>query len=489
MSADAPVSVDEAINNFFKPISESVSGVIFYPIPFGSDHDVPLILLWLAFAALFFTFYLGFVNIRYFPTAVKLLFGKGMEKGDGGEISQFQALMTCLSGTVGLGNIASVGVAISLGGPGAVLWMTLMGFLGMSSKFAEVMLGVKYRIHPDPENPKKTAGGPMYYIKAAFEKRNLPKVGSLIAVIFCCFCISGAVGGGNMFQSNQVFQQLVTITGEAQSPIQDYGWLTGIVMAFLVGIVIVGGLSSIAAVSSKLVPVMAFIYVFMGLIIIGLNYQQIPAAFSTIFQSAFGLQAAGGGMIGAFMASILNGVKRAAFSNESGLGSAAIVQSTTNTDGPVGTGFVAMLGPFIDTIIICNITAMVIVITGAYEQSVDIEAVELTSRAFSMGITNADYVLTLCVILFAYSTIIAWYYNAEVCVKYLFGEKKSVENIFKIFYCLCIVVGAAAKLSDLIDFTDAVFLAMAFPNMIGLYMFAPEIKRDVKEYVQRLKNS
>lgn len=481
------MGVDAQINAFFKPISEAVASVVFYPIPLGGEYDVPLILFWLALASIFFTVYLGFVNIRFFGKGVSLLFGKGMEKSEDGEISQFQALMTCLSGTVGLGNIASVGVAISLGGPGAAFWMTIMGFLGMSSKFAEVAMGVKYRIHPDPENPKKTAGGPMYYIKAAFEKKNLPKVGTAFAMMFCIFCILGAIGGGNMFQANQVFKQIITATGGELSPLQDYGWAVGLVMACCVGVVILGGLTSIAAVSSKLVPLMAFIYVMMGLIIIGMNFTHIPSALLMIVKGAFSLDSAVGAGVGAFMACLLNGIKRAAFSNESGLGSAAIVQSTTNTDGPVGTGFVAMLGPFIDTIIICNITALVIVITGAYQHSVEMEAVELTSRAFTMGIENSGYILTLCVILFAYSTMIAWYYNAAICVKYVFGEKRSVEAIFKVLYCACVVIGSAATLSDLIDFTDGVFLAMAFPNIIGLYLLAPEIKKDVKEYIQRLK--
>lgn len=482
------MSIDSQINAFFKPISEAISSVVFYPIPLSGEHDLPLILLWLALAAVFFTFYLGCINIRYFGRGWSLLFSKGLQKSPDGEISQFQALMTCLSGTVGLGNIASVGVAISYGGPGAAFWMTVMGFLGMSSKFAEVSMGVKYRVRPDPENPKKTAGGPMYYIRAAFEKRNLPLVGKVLAMTFCAFCVAGAIGGGNMFQANQVFEQLITSTGGDQSPLSGYGWAVGLLMAFLVAVVIFGGLTSIAAVSSKLVPVMALVYVIMGLVVIGLNIHALPDALVTIFRSAFSLDAGVGAGIGAFMASILNGVKRAAFSNESGLGSAAIVQSTTNTDGPVGTGFVAMLGPFIDTIIICNITALVIVITGAYQASVDIEAVELTSRAFTMGFENANYILTLCVVLFAYSTMIAWYYNGAICMKYMFGENKTVDVMFKGFYCLCVVIGSSVALTDLINFTDAVFLAMAFPNIIGLYLLAPEIKKDIKEYVQALKN-
>ncbi len=483
------MTIDDQINAFFKPISEVALTYVFYPIPFGGGFDMPLILVWLGLASLFFTVYLGFVNVRFFGKSIRLLFGQGMKKSPDGQISQFQALMTCLSGTVGLGNIASVGVAISVGGPGAAFWMTVMGFLGMSAKFAEVSMGVKYRIHPDDDNPTKTAGGPMYYIKAAFEHKNLPLIGRFVAMLFCVFCIAGAIGGGNMFQANQVFEQIVTATGAEQSPLRDYGWAVGLVMALLVGVVIVGGLKSIASVASKLVPLMAAIYIVMGLIIIGLNFTHIPDAIVTIVKSAFGLESAVGAGMGAFTAALLNGIKRAGFSNESGLGSAAIVQSTTNTDGPVGTGFVAMLGPVIDTLIICNITALVIVVTGAYQHSTEMEAVELTSRAFTMGIENSGYVLTLCVILFAYSTMIAWYYNMAICVRYLFGVKKSVDMFFKFLYCVCIVIGASVTLSNLIDFTDAAFLAMAFPNIIGLYLLAPEIKKDVKEYIQRLKKA
>ena len=479
------MGIDAQIDVFFKPIADAASSVVFYSAGVIDGVDITLILIWFAFAGLFFTFYLGFINVRYFGYAVKLLFSKGMKKSNNGEISQFQALMASLSGTVGLGNIASVGVAISVGGPGAAFWMTIMGFLSMSTKFSEVMLGVKYRTYPNPDNPEQIAGGPMYYIKAYFDKRNIPSVGKVISVLFCVLCILGALGGGNMFQANQITQQLVSLTGGDNSMLSDYGWAIGLVMAFCVGIVIIGGLKSIANVSSKLVPTMAAIYICTGLVIIVLHIESLPYALSIIVSKAFSVEAGAGALLGG----ILNGVKRASFSNESGMGSAAIVQSTASTDGHVGTGLVAMLGPFIDTIIICNITAVVIVITGAYEQSVGMEAVELTSRAFETGAPYAQYILTLCVVLFAYSTMVAWYYNAAICVKYILGEKAMVELVFKLFYCACIVIGSAAQLSSLIDFTDAAFLAMAVPNIFVLYLFAPEIKKDVKEYLQALKKS
>ena len=448
-------------------------------LPFDGCFNLKFILVWLAFAAIFFTVYLGFINLRYFGTSLKLLFGKGMKKTDEAGISQFQALMASLSGTVGLGNIGGVAIAISTGGPGAVFWMTIMGFLGMSSKFAEVMLGVKYRKHSHEEgHEKRISGGPMYYLHHAFERRGLPIVGSFFAIFFALCCILGAIGGGNMYQANQAFKQVTVATGGDASMFADYGWAFGIILSILVGLVIIGGLKSIAAVASKLVPVMGGIYVLAGLTVIGLHISDLPGAFSIIFESAMSLEAGFGALLGG----LLIGVQRAAFSNESGLGSAAIVQSTTKTDGPVGTGIVAMLGPFIDTIIICNITALVIVVTGVYGDAGDIEGVELTSRAFADGIDWFPNILTLTVFLFAYSTMITWYYCAAVGVRYIFGEKDWIENIFKVFFCLCIIIGSSVELKNLINFTDALLLSMAIPNIIGLYLFAREIKGDVKAY-------
>ncbi len=480
------VGVDEYINDLFEPVSKTAFDIIFYPLPIMEGAEISIILLWLSFASLFFTLYLGFINIRYFKHGVQLLFGKGMERNQDGEVSQFQALMASLSGTVGLGNIGGVAVAISTGGPGAAFWMTLMGLLGMSTKFSEVMLGVKYRTHPDPDNPKRVSGGPMYYLKEGFTRLNLPAIGSTLAILFAVLCVLGAIGGGNMYQSNQAFRQIIEATGGIGVSVLDgYGWLVGLVMAFLVSIVIIGGLKSIASVASKLVPVMAIIYALAAFIVIGMHFSAIPAAFVTIISSAFTMQAG----IGALVGGLLIGVQRAAFSNEAGLGSASIVQSATNTDGPVGTGMVGMLGPFIDTILICNITALLIVVTGVYNNVPEgVAGVELTSMAFETGLPGFKYALTIAVILFAYSTMISWYYCGAIAFRYLFGENDKIERLFKIFYCACIVVGASAQLGNLIDFADAAMLSMAIPNVIGLYLFAPEIKRDVKTYIKTLKS-
>lgn len=477
-------SLDQKIDALFKPIADSFDSVVFYSVPLVDGQNLKLVLLWLSAAAVFFTVYLGFINLRYFGHSLKLLFGKARTKTPEGEINQFQALMASLSGTVGLGNIGGVAIAVSLGGPGAVFWMTVMGILGMSSKFAEVMLGVKYRTYPDLENPNKISGGPMYFLKEGFKRLKLPKVGVFVAGLFALLCVFGAIGGGNMYQANQAFEQVVIATGgEDSSAIAQYGWVFGLIMAGFVGVVIIGGLKSIARVASKLVPVMGGIYVFAGLIVILIHATEIPAAFVMIFQSAFSMHAG----LGALLGGLLIGVQRAAFSNEAGLGSASIVQSTTNTDGPVGTGMVAMLGPFIDTIIICNITGLVIVLSGVYVGVEGIKGVELTSMAFESAIPNFSYVLTVVVLLFAYSTMISWYYCGAVCFRYLFGQKDKIELIFKVFFCVCIVVGASAQLDNLIKFADAAMLSMAIPNILGLYLFAPEIKRDVKAYIAKLK--
>ena len=358
-----------------------------------------------------------------------------------------------------------------------------MGFLGMSSKFAETMLGVKYRVHPDPERPEEISGGPMYYLRQAFDRMDLHYAGVFFAAMFALFCIGASVSGGNMFQINQSYRQFVDVTGGEASFLNEYGWGFGLCVAVLVGLVIFGGIKSIASVAARLVPLMAVIYVTAGLIVILMNAPQLPGALYDIVTQAFTPAAGYGGFIGV----LLVGAQRAFFSNEAGLGSAPIVHATVKTNSPVAQGMVGMLGPFIDTIVICTVTALVIVVTGAYHQSEGMEGVELTSRAFESTIPGFKYVLAVAVFLFAFSTVITWFYYGMKCLTYLFGQKSSVEMAFKIFFCLCVVVGASSDISHVVDFTDAMFFALAIPNVIGLYIFAPEIKRDVQEYIQRLQ--
>ncbi|MEK6735983.1 MAG: amino acid carrier protein [Pseudomonadota bacterium] len=476
------MEIDKIIDTTFEPISNTVASVIFYSVRF-LDLEIKLVLIWLVVAAIFFTVYLNFINIRYFRHAIDVLRGKHDHGHSNGQISRFQALMTSLSATIGLGNIAGVAVAISVGGPGATLWMAVMGVLSMSTKFIEVTLGIKYRQYGSSLNPEAISGGPMYYLRSAFERLQKPQLGKFMAGLFAVCCVGGTIGAGGLFQANQAYQQAVVVTGGSASFLADKGWLFGLFMAILVGLVIIGGIQWIAAVASRVVPIMTIIYIVAGMVVIGFHYEAIPGALQTILEMALYPQAG----LGALMGALLMGVQRATFSNEAGLGSSAIAHSAVKTDVPVSQGMVAMLGPFIDTVIICMVTALVIVISGTYVEGGGIEGVELTSRAFASGISWFPYVLSLTVFLFAYSTMISWSYYGLKCTTYLFGERAIVEGIYKILFCMFIIIGASAQLSNIILFTDSMVFAMAIPNIIGLYMLAPEIKNDLKIYLQDLK--
>ncbi len=482
-------SLDTLINEKMTPVSNAALSVVFYSIkyPFGATGDdvtftMPLILIWLVFAAIFFTFYFGFANLTFFKHAIDLVRGKhDKHSGGDGQINRFQALTTSLSGTVGLGNIAGVAVAISVGGPGAMFWMILMGFFGMSSKFVECALGVKYR-HKHADG--RMFGGPMYYLRDGFAEMSpkLKPFGAIMGLFFAVCCIGGALGGGNMFQANQAFGQFVYVTGGETSFFADKGWLFGLVLAGLVAAVILGGIQQIAKVASKIVPFMAAIYLFAGLVLVLMNITEVPAAFVAIFKGAFGLDSVAGGFLGA----IIQGVRRAAFSNEAGIGSAAIAHAAAQTDSAVSQGFVAMLGPFIDTVVICTMTALVIVVSGVYVDGAGMEGVALTSRAFETAFPWFPYLLALAVFLFAFSTMIAWSYYGVKAFTYIFGESTASETVFKLVFCAFTVIGASAQLGTVIDFTDAMIFAMAVPNIIGLYFLAPGLKRDVQAYAKEL---
>jgi len=482
----AQASIDSSIDKKFQPVSEKVQSVVFYSVTVfeGTDaeRNVPLILAWLVVASIFFTFYFGFVNLRMFGHSIALLRGKhDKEEGGDGQINRFQALATSLSGTVGLGNIAGVAVAISVGGPGAMLWMMMMGFFGMSTKFTECALAVKFR-HKNPDG--SFSGGPMYYITDGFAEKGKDwgTLGKWMAAFFAVCCIGGAMGGGNMFQANQSFQQFLNITGGEESFFYGKGWIYGTVLAFLVGLVIIGGIKSIARVTSKVVPLMAVVYITAGLIIIMMHLPQVPAAFVMIFKEAFGIQAAAGGFIGA----LIMGVQRAAFSNEAGIGSAPIAHASAKTKIPVSQGVVAMLEPFIDTIVICTITALVIILTGSYNLDGHMEGVALTSRAFESSISWFPYILAIAVILFAFSTMIAWSYYGLKAFTYLVGENPVLANCYKLFFCLVVILGSAAELTNVIGFTDAMIFAMALPNIVGLYVLAPKLKEDLQDYYKNV---
>ena len=450
---------------------------------------MPWIVGWLVIGALVFTLYFGFVQVRAFRHAVDLVRGKYSDPKDAGEVSHFQALATALSGTVGLGNIAGVAVAVSIGGAGATFWMILAGILGMATKFTECTLGVKYR----NEYPDGTvSGGPMYYLDKGFRERGLP-LGKVMAVLFSIFCVLGALGGGNMFQANQAASQVQSVLGVPT-------WITGAVLAGVVFIVIIGGIKSIARVTEKVVPIMGIGYVVVGVLILIANADMILWAFGEIFRGAFTDTGIVGGIVGA----IIQGFRRAAFSNEAGIGSAPIAHSAVRTKEPITEGFVSLLEPLIDTVIVCTMTALVIIITQ--QLMIDAETgryilndaggvatvgdvapgVPLTSAAFGSAFGWAPYALSVAVILFAFSTMITWSYYGMKGWTYMFGEGKTKEMIFKLIFCFFVFVGAVSSLGSVLDFSDAALFAMGVVNVVGLYLLMPIVKRELNSYMARL---
>ena len=490
ISPPAP-TLDERINAFMEPITVAISDVIFVTVPIGAGIRVPFVLLWLLAGALFFTFFFRFVNIRGFRHALDVVRGKYDDPNDKGEVSHFQALTAALSGTVGVGNIAGVAVAVSLGGPGATFWMIVAGLLGMSSKFAECTLGVKYR----KNNPDGTvSGGPMYYLKDGLARMGLGQLGKVLAVLFAVACIGGSFGGGNMVQVNQATSQLIQVTGGAESFLYGRGWMFGVLIAITVAFIIIGGIKSIARVTDKIVPLMVGVYIAGALVVIFGNLEAVPVAFGRIFAGAWDSDAMYGGLVGV----LIQGFKRAAFSNEAGIGSASIAHSAAKTDEPVSEGIVALLEPFIDTVVICTMTALVIVITdyGQFTagevhnlaQSGNLSAIELTSSAFEQTMSWFPFVLSFAVVLFALSTMISWSYYGLKAWTFLFGESRAADLSYKAIYCTFIVIGSAISAKSVFDFGDAMIFAMCFPNLLGLFLLAPELSRDLKDYLSRVKS-
>ncbi len=484
-------TIDDSINDFMEPITGAIEKVVFFTVPIG-DMDVPFVLIWLITGALFFTVYMKFVNIRGFRHAIDVVRGKYDNPKDSGEVSHFQALTAALSGTVGVGNIAGVAIAISLGGPGATFWMIFAGLIGMSSKFVECTLGLKYRLkHEDGS----VSGGPMYYLRDGLARQGKGTLGKVLAVIFAISCIGGSFGGGNMVQINQATQQLIDVTGGEASMFFDRGWVFGLIMAIVVGVIIIGGIKSIARVTDKIVPFMVGIYVLAAIVVIAGNISNIGWAFQQIFSGAFSPDAMYGGFIGV----LILGFKRAAFSNEAGIGSASIAHSAAKTDEPVSEGIVALLEPFIDTVVICTMTALVIIFSGygeftpkeAYDAAVSgggAAGIGLTSSAFAQTISWFPVVLSVAVILFALSTMISWSYYGIKAWSYLFGNSRVSITIYKVIFCLLVIVGAAISANQVFNFGDAMIFAMCFPNVLGLYFLAPEIKKDLQNYFDRIRS-
>ena len=465
--------LSDRINSLFEPIVNVMAKVIFWE-PFSSG--IPIVVIWLVVGAIFFTIRMNFISIRGFKHALQLVRGDYDNPEDKGEVSHFQALTTALSATVGLGNIAGVAVAVAIGGPGATFWMIIAGLLGMSSKFVECTLGVKYRtIDVNGE----VSGGPMYYLKTAFEKRDLSFIGKMMAGLFAILCVGGSFGGGNMFQANQAFSQL-----EGQfSMLEGNGVYFGFILAVLVGVVIIGGIKSIANVTEKIVPLMAVLYVGASMFIIVMNYDQVFDVLALIFDSAFSSDAAKGGFVGV----LVQGFRRAAFSNEAGVGSAAIAHSAVKTNEPVTEGIVALLEPFIDTVVICTMTAIVIIITGRHT-GYDLEGAQLTSSAFESVISWFPMLLVVAIFLFAFSTMISWSYYGLKSWTYLFGKSKLTEYSYKLLFLIFIIIGSTVSLGAVIDFSDMMILAMAFPNILGLYMMSGEVREDLRDYLTRVKS-
>ncbi len=450
----------------FESLTSKLAAVVFYAFDINGVA-IPMVLLWLISGALVFTCYLGFINVRGFGHAIRLL-KNNKRSSETGEITPFQALSTALSGTVGTGNIAGVAVAISLGGPGATFWMIVAGLLGMSTKFVECTLAVKYRqINADGS----VSGGPMYYIKAALDKCNLPLTGTVLAMAFSLFVIFGSAG---FVHVNQGFVQVQTVTGF------DNAWLFGSIYAALVGAVIIGGIKSIARVTSKLVPLMCAVYLLASLCVMAAHVSAIPAALWLIVQGAFTPEAGYGGFIGV----LIQGFRRAAYSNEAGIGSSPIAHAAAQTKDPVSQGFVALLEPFIDTVVICTITALVIILTGAY-QTPGLDGVQITSGAFASVFSWFPWVLMVALLLFGFSTVISWSYYGLTGWRYLVGHDQRLTRLYKVLFCFIVSVGAVPNIMAVFDFIDSMIFLMAVPNILALYLLLPEVKADLKAYWQK----
>ena len=513
--AQNEMGLDQKIDRAFKPFSDFISSVIFFEVFEGA----PFVIILLVCSALFFTLYFGFPNIRFFGKAVNVVRGKYdhldhsvagndslavdgdikdtiADESKEGEVTHFQALATAVSGTVGNGNIAGVALAIALGGPGATFWMVICGLLGMSSKFVECTLGVQYR---DIGEDGTVYGGPMYYLSKGLKEKGFATLGKITAILFAVFCIGGSFGGGNAAQSNQATIVLKELMGWESS---SAGAIIGLILAVLVGIIIIGGIKRIASVTEKIVPFMAVLYLVACLYIIFSNFSFVDDAFALIFQEAFNPQAIGvGGIIGV----LLVGFKRAAFSNEAGAGSASIAHSAVKTKYSASEGLVALLEPFIDTVVICTMTALVIIIfnfgggAGSIFQyggdgsgsvmidGVAYEGAGITSQAFAAYIPYSNVFLTIAVVLFAVSTMISWSYYGLQSWKFLFGRGRNADLAYKIIFLGFVVIGAAASMDSIWAFSDAMIFAMVFPNMVGLFFLFPIVKKELSRYFEAIK--
>ena len=456
--------------DFSDQVISAFSDFIFKQITlFGTP--VEWIVLWLALPMVLFTVYFGFINVRVFPLTWKILAGRYADPKAGGEVSQFQALTTALSGTVGLGNIAGVAIAIAIGGPGATFWMIVIAFFAMSLKFAECTLGVKYRIiRPDGT----VYGGPMYYLQRGLDAQGLPRLGKYLALAYgiCALPLLLQIG-----QVNQAYSQISSVVGF------EFPWLFGIGLALATGAVIIGGLQGIIQVTSRLVPIMCAIYIFAALVILLSHIPEIPGAFVAIFKGAFNPEGVVGGIVGVFVV----GMRRAVYSTEAGVGSSTMIHAAAKTDEPISEGLVALMEPFIDTVIISTMTALVIIVTGAYKID-GLNDIQMTSAAFASVISWFPYILAISVLLFAFSTIVSWSYYISRVWSFLFGYSATSQSVFRLIFCLALIPGGALTVQQAFDLIDSFFFLITIPNLIGLYLMAPQIKRDLQDYLSCVKS-
>ncbi len=466
-------SLSKRIDDSFGKIVQKMASFLFYPIA-----EIPVIIWVLMLGAIFFTVYHNWINFKGFKHSLAVIAGKYDDPKHPGEISHFQALTSALSATVGLGNIAGVAVAVGVGGPGAVFWMIVLGLFGMTSKFHECTLAQFYR---KVDKDGTVHGGPMYYLSLGLKERGFETLGKILAVIFAIFCIGGSLGGGNMFQANQTFEAMSRVIPSLSNS-EEAAWAFGCFMAFLVGLVIIGGIKRIGKVTEKIIPFMCGLYLVAGIVVLVKNNSQIIPALNLIFTQAFNPDAAYGGLIGV----MVQGIRRAVFSNEAGIGSAAIAHSAAKTDQPVREGIVGMIGPFIDTVVICTMTALILIVSGVYNVE-GLEGVSMTTAAFESTFSWFPTVLSVCVFFFAYSTMISWSYYGEKAWAYLFGRGMQTAFIYRIIFLAFVVLGTVMKLGNVIDFSDLMILSMAFPNIIGGILLAPKVKEALHDYWTKLK--
>lgn len=470
-------AIEDFVENQIAPLTDKIADFIFTPVSiFGAQ--IPLIILWILFAGIFFTLYFRFIPFWGFKHSLEVISGRNADKNDEGEVSSFQALATALSGTIGLGSIAGVAIAISIGGPGAAFWILVGSIFGMSLKFAEASLAVLYRTF---NSDGTVSGGPMHYIAHGLTRKKLRIIGQPLSVWFAIVFIGGAFTGGNLIQINQATQQIITVTGGENSIFYSAPWIIGFIVAVIVGLITIGGIKSIAKVTEKIVPFMCFLYIFAGLTVLAVNIGHIPDAILTIIREAFFPESVAGGIFG----TIIIGLRRSVQTNEAGTGSAPIVYAAAKTSEPVSQGFVSLIEPFL-TGLLCLLTAFIVTVTGTYQTTgKEVAGIEMVSEAFRQVIPFFPTILTGVVILFALSTLISWAYYGQKCWNFLFGEGAKRSLLFQIIYCLVVVIGSVLNVKSVIYIVDAMMLSTSVPNITAIYILAPEIKFALKQYCKK----